>query len=170
MIPASFGLLWFGFLKAITGLTAAVVLVFFALSLGPAVWADPPDLLRPRAAAPESADAVALFRAAAKRGPEAMEEEARAALAARFPPGSDATALVAFLTDAGTGGEGLCQPLGAEYRHRGYRCHVWYGSLAASILDLDRWRAGEWVVGIEVAPDSDAIQHLGVRIPPLGKG
>jgi hypothetical protein len=95
------------------------------------------------------------------------EGAARAALLGRFPPGSDSSALVAFLT--GTG-HGRCRPTVLGNGRRGYYCLARYGSLAALVLGLDRWRLREWVVGVGFAPDAGTIESIGVRVPFLGKG
>jgi hypothetical protein len=118
-------------------------------------------------AARESADVVALFRAADAVELEQREGAARAALLGRFPPGSDSSALVAFLTG---NGHGRCRPTVLGNGRRGYCCLVRYGSLAALVLGLDRWRPREWVVGVGFAPDAGTIESIGVRVPFLGKG
>ncbi len=153
---------------------AALALV----SLAPSVMADPPAALRlGRPAPPPADDAVALFRAVERQrqsneGFEGLEElhaAARAALEVRFPTGSDAAALVAFLTAEGPDRSARCQR-GVFGGKHGYYCRISYGSLAATMLRLDRWRAGGWAVGVTLVGDSEAIEHIGARVPFFGKG
>ena len=170
-MPPSLGLLYLQALKTTAALAATAVLAFFA-SLGPSVWADPPSPLRLGGAPPDGADAVALFRAAAAKHGDTREKEvaARVALKTRFPLGSDAAALVAFLTAEGPDRSVSCERNVCEVGRRRYYCRIHYGSLAASVLGLDRWRAGEWVVGAALAADSEAIERISVHVPFFGKG
>ena len=156
-------------LAGVVGAASALV------SLAPLVLADPPAALRHGPPLPSPADdAVALFRSVERRNAEGVEgsEErhyaAHAALEARFPPGTDAAALVAFLTSEGPDRRARCRRGVFEGRH-GYHCRISYGSLAATMLGFHRWRAGEWVVGVDLTGDTEAIERISARVPLLGK-
>ncbi len=85
-----------------------------------------------------------------------------------FPPGSNASALIAFLAVGGVDRSGVCEPGGSGARF--HRCRIRYGSLAASFLGLERWRAEEWLVLVALAAETDAIERISVRAPFFGKG
>lgn len=106
-----------GTLTAIAGFAAVAALTAACSPLPPAQ----DDATRFPDAARESADVVALFRAADAIEFEQREGAARAALLGRFPPGSDSSALVASLT--GTG-HGRCRPTVLGNGRRGNHCLV----------------------------------------------
>ena len=160
--PAAFAAVLVGVVGAATAL----------ISLGPSVLADPPAVLRlGRPIPPPADDAVAFFRAIDGKGIEGSEERstaARTALKVRFPRGTDAAALVAFLTADGPDRSASCQ----REVHDGigrYYCRISYGSLAATMLGLARWRGGEWAVGVTLAGQSEAIERVSAGNPLFGK-
>jgi len=165
-MPPSLGMLYLRVLQFV----GIAVLVFVLGSLGPSVWADPPGVSRLGGAPSGDADVVALFRTAGRgAGPEGRHA-VRAALEARFPPGSDAPALIGFLAVDGPDRRGACERGVSETGVRLYGCRIRYGSLAASFLGLDRWRAGEWSVGVTLAAETDVVERISVRAPFFGKG
>jgi hypothetical protein len=42
--------------------------------------------------------------------------------------------------------------------------------VAASILGIDRWRGGKWVVGVTLVAETNAVGRISVRVPFPGKG
>jgi hypothetical protein len=89
---------------------------------------------------------------------------------ARFPPGSDVSALTGFLAAGGADRRGACERGVSGSGARFCWCRIRYGSLAASLLGLDRWRAEEWSVGVALAAETDAMERISVRAPFFGKG
>ena len=100
-------------------------------------------------------------------GPTSPDELARGLRDAGYLAG-DATALVAFLTAEGPDRSAYCQRDASEGKHR-YYCRISYGSLAATMLGLERWRYGEWVVGITLVGNSEVIERTSAGVPLLGK-
>ena len=111
-MPPSLGMLYLRVLQFV----GVAVLVFVLGSLGPSVWADPPGVPR-LGGAPSGRGA----------GPEGWPA-VRAALEARFPPGSDAPALIGFLAVDGPDRRGACERGVSETGVRFYRCRIRYGS------------------------------------------
>ena len=103
-------------------------------------------------------------------GAEAQAAALRALLAERFPAGSSAASLIAFLGDDGPDWRLRCsEPFEEDGRWRIY-CHLAHGSITALLLGPERWRYREWVVGIALRDGRDEVAGIGVRVPVFGKG
>jgi hypothetical protein len=116
-------------------------------------------------------EVVRLFRhAEAMPGADEQVRALRELLADRFPAGAPAATLTAFLGDGGDDWIGRCEAVAQWQAGRSIYCHVSHGSLVAMILGVSRWRYREWVIGITLAPDTNDILKIDVRVPMLGKG
>ena len=103
-------------------------------------------------------------------GAEAQAAALRTLLAERFPAGSSAAALIAFLGDGGPDWRlRFSEPFG-DAGGRGIYCHLAHGSMTALLLGPWRWRYREWVISIALRDGKDEIAQIGARVPMFGKG
>jgi len=119
-------------------------------------------------------DIVALLRLVEATSDEQHRDAAVVEqLVARFPIGSDVSALIAFITQRGPSRQGECMPgrlPEGDGGGRYYYCRISYGSLLGRLFGTNGRGYRERVIGIRLRGDTNDIARISSRVPLLGKG